>query len=341
MTDGERPNLLLIMTDQQRGDCLGIDGHRCCRRRWNIHFFGALGHALPAGLLRVPHLHPGAADDHVRPGAGRMAWWATRRRGLGSVATLAGELAAPATSASWSASCTYGPAQRYGFDHMRLADGTRGANNDYLLWRNGPRPTLGHGARRFAQRLDGPPEAPGRDTDAHLLVRRPGHRLSHQARSLVRPSSSTLVHRSPPAVQRHRVLLRPLRPIASCPGRSVGDWAPEFDAPERGLDPEAAETGALGSASDERCSTAAGYYGAINYVDTQIGRLFSTCGTRALRQHLYPVHGRPWREAGRPQHVRASPGRWRHRPRSVPGAGARRLGYPPRRRVRRPWAYRT
>ena len=71
-----RPNILLILTDQQRGDCLGIEGHPVLQTP-HLDFIGGDGRALPARLLGIADLHPGAAHAHVRPGAGRRtAWWA-------------------------------------------------------------------------------------------------------------------------------------------------------------------------------------------------------------------------------------------------------------------------
>ena len=75
--DQSRPNVLLIVTDQQRGDCLGIDGHPVLQTP-AMDWLGHLGNFLPPRLLRVPLLHPGSTRADVgtsRPT--RTAWSAS------------------------------------------------------------------------------------------------------------------------------------------------------------------------------------------------------------------------------------------------------------------------
>ena len=69
---------------------------------------------------------------------------------------------------------------------------------------------------------------------------------------------------TPPQIYYDRYINRDL------PEPVVGDWAPEFDGPRKGLDPDASEI--CLSAQDMQCARAA-YYGMVNFIDDQIGRL--------------------------------------------------------------------
>jgi arylsulfatase A-like enzyme len=55
----------------------------------------------------------------------------------------------------------------------------------------------------------------------------------------------------------------------------VGDWAPEFDGAQKGLNPNAWEI--CLDEHDMHCARAA-YYGMINFIDDQIGRLIQSTG---------------------------------------------------------------
>ena len=74
---------------------------------------------------------------------------------------------------------------------------------------------------------------------------------------------------TPPATYYDRYIHRDL------PDPIIGDWAPEFDGPQKGLDPNAWEI--CLDEHDMRCSRAA-YYGMINFVDDQVGRLIQYAG---------------------------------------------------------------
>ena len=74
---------------------------------------------------------------------------------------------------------------------------------------------------------------------------------------------------TPPATYYDRYIHRDL------PDPIIGDWTPEFDGPQKGLDPNAWEI--CLDEHDMRCSRAA-YYGMINFVDDQVGRLIQYAG---------------------------------------------------------------
>jgi len=74
---------------------------------------------------------------------------------------------------------------------------------------------------------------------------------------------------TPPALYYERYIHRDLPPPV------VGDWAPEFDGPQKGLDPNASKI--YLDEYDMQCARAA-YYGMINFIDDQIGRLLQFAG---------------------------------------------------------------
>ena len=57
MPDPQRPNVLLIVTDQQRGDCLGVDGHPVLQTP-NMDWIGASGTRFRRGYAECPSCIP-------------------------------------------------------------------------------------------------------------------------------------------------------------------------------------------------------------------------------------------------------------------------------------------
>jgi arylsulfatase A-like enzyme len=72
------------------------------------------------------------------------------------------------------------------------------------------------------------------------------------------------------------------------PGPVIGDWAPRAAGPVKGQNPEGPETRGFVSLSEaEMHACRAGYYGLINHVDTQVGRLLQYLrDTRLLEDTL-------------------------------------------------------
>lgn len=171
--------------------------------------------------------------------------------------------------------------KRYGFDHMQKADGTRGAGgpdmpefgNDYTDWlrsqhhRHEIHPAMAHGV------------------SSNSFVGRPHHLPEHQMHSFwcINQAMEFLQKRdptvpfflnisfidphppfTPPPCYYDRYINRDL------PSPVVGNWAKPYDAAQAGLSPNAFE-GAI-TPQAMQC-TRAGYYGMINFIDDQIGRL--------------------------------------------------------------------
>ena len=125
-----RPNILLITTDQQRGDCLGLepDGPDCLQTP-NLDWIGRTGTHFRRGYAECPSCIPATtrADDWD----GTRCEWCCRviegRSGIRHT-PLAGELSDSRLSnrndRQTPSECLM--RKRYGFDHMQLADATRG-----------------------------------------------------------------------------------------------------------------------------------------------------------------------------------------------------------------------
>ncbi len=189
--------------------------------------------------------------------------------------TLAGEL----TRAGYQTEMVgkfhlYPHRKRYGFEHLRLSDSHHAQNNDYTDW------LMHAGAVPFeAGRAHG--------VSGNGWVGRPDYLPEHQTHAFwcVSQALDFLRKRDPTTpfflnisfVDPHPPLTPPRfyydRYISQVvPMPVVGDWAPPFAGPEKGLDINASIL-CLDEAA-MRCARA-GYFGLINHVDDQLGRLIS------------------------------------------------------------------
>ena len=178
--------------------------------------------------------------------------------------------------------------KRYGFDHMQLADATRGNNNDYVEWlqqshgRNDVDPGMAHGV------------------SANGWVGRPHHLPEEQMHTFwcIDRALDFLRKRDPAApfflnisfIDPHPPLTPPLHYYQryiqrELPPPVVGDWAPEFEGAQKGLDPNAWEI--CLDDYDMKCARAA-YYGMINFIDDQNRSSDSVCWwIQGLLRHFY------------------------------------------------------
>ncbi|MYB58512.1 MAG: sulfatase-like hydrolase/transferase [Gemmatimonadetes bacterium] len=148
-----RPNILLIMTDQQRGDCIGLDP--CsppCLQTPNLDWIARTGTHFHRGYSECPSCIPArrCLMTGTAPAANgvvgfKSAQWHPPH-------TLAGELSRAGYQTEMIGKLHLNPKRkRYGFDHMQLADATRGDHNDYVEWlqqyhnRNEVHPGMAHG----------------------------------------------------------------------------------------------------------------------------------------------------------------------------------------------------
>ena len=268
----QRPNILLVTTDQQRGDCLGIEGHACLQThnldslvRRGARFRRAYAECpscIPARRSLMTGLAPAAhgmvgfqyqdfEPSHTLPGELRQAGYETK---------LVGKLHLQ----------PYG--KRFGFDHMLLTDNI-GGNTDYTAWlrergESAPDATADHGimGEYWASRPDTLPE---KKKHAYWIASKAIEFLTRQRD----PTAPFFLNVSffdphtpfiPPQPHWDRYIQRQMPPAA------VGDWAPDFGGPQKGLGSFAPH--AHVDDQDLRDARAA-YYATIHFVDDQIGRI--------------------------------------------------------------------
>ncbi len=266
----DQPNILLLMTDQQRGDCLGIAGHPVVQTPYLDHLaasgtrFRRAYTACPVCIPARRTLMTGQTPFHH----GVMMNYDTRLEGP----TLPGELTRAGYQAHLVGKLHLWPHRKlHGFSSADWSDGP-GHGGDYDTWlvEQGvlqPHAGLSHGA------------------DRNGYVARPWHleeRL-HFTNWCADKALEFLRRRDPTVPFFLNVSFhQPHQPC--CPPQAyydrylqqdlgepyVGAWARVYDDPQRGL-PVAAWRAALPPQVLRQYR--AGYYGCINHIDDQIGRI--------------------------------------------------------------------
>ena len=268
-----RPNIVLFMTDQQRGDCLGIDGHPVLQTPYLDelavggarfrHAYTACPVCVPARRTLMSGRKP--ASHGVLMNAG----------GLLDGPTLPGELSLAGYQTHLIGKLHLFPWRKlYGFDGSAWADSPLGSpgSDDYQLFltREGVRSWnagVAHGANQNG------------------WVSRPWHMAEHlHFTNWCADQALEFLHRRDPTVpfflkvsfhQPHQPCTPPQpywdRYIGmDLPEPVVGDWARIYDAPVRGQ-----AVASWRTALDPQLMRQyrAGYYGSINHIDDQIGRV--------------------------------------------------------------------
>jgi arylsulfatase len=282
--DNLRPDILLIVTDQQRGDCLGLAGHPVLRTP-NLDFLGAGGARFRRAYSEVPSCIParhvlmsGQSPETV----GMLGFYYRNERcPWNPPATLAGCLRDAGYETRMIGKLHLQPARRrYGFDHMELADGIGGP--DYLDWlraRGVPEhqlpSTLGIGSCSWLAR---PNPLPEELTYPAWVVDRAIDALRKRDPSTPLFLNLSIFSPHPPLVpSAHHFAHYDRQPNLGAP--RIGDWVEPFRGPRQGLHPEGGEQRVdLDPATMHRCRV--GYYGLIHELDAQIGRLLTALGKR-------------------------------------------------------------
>ena len=275
-----RPNILLITTDQQRGDCIGLDPLApAALQTPNLDWLARSGAHFLHAYAECPSCIP--ARRTLMTGLAPAANGAVGFKGApwNPPHTLAGELSRAGYQTEMIGKLHLHPRRkRYGFEHMQLADATRGADNEYVDWlrtrhgRSDIDPGMAHGISSNGW-VGRPHHLPEEQMHTFWCIDR--------AMDFLRkcdPEAPFFLNISfidphppltPPAFYYQRYLERDL------PGPEMGDWAPPFDGPQRGLDPNASQI--CLSPQDLHCARAA-YYGMVNFIDDQLGRLRQFAG---------------------------------------------------------------
>jgi len=268
-----RPNIVLITTDQQRGDCLGIEGHPVLQTPY-LDQMGAHGIHFRSGYSEHPQCIParrtlmtgqtalshGVCNNYMAPLHG---------------ATLPGELTKAGYHTHLVGKLHLSPPRKlYGFMSADWSDGPYGgAKGDYGRWleKNGipSRQAEGHGAN-----VNGWPSRPWHlDERFHFenwatecaldfLERRDPTVPFFLNLSYFHPHQPC----TPPQAYWDRYI------NADLPEPVEAEWSKKFDHYEPGL-PVASWQTLLSPAQMRQFR--AGYYGSINHIDDQIGRVLA------------------------------------------------------------------
>jgi len=268
----ERPNFLFIMTDQQRGDCLGLDGHPVLLTP-NMDTIGRRGSAFAHCHTTCPSCiaaRRSLMSGQFPPTHGIVGY----RDGIewDAPPTLPGVLsdAGYHTFLAGRSMHQHPPRKRYGFDHMAL----HGWDTDYGAWleRNAPE---GAGGYYGTGVMHNDWTAHPWHLDEHLhntnwtvtgalkfLQNRDPSCPFFLAVSFIAPHPPLI----PPAFYMERYLRMDL------PDPVIGDWAtPPDEADLRaGVSPNKVDL-----TGEALRSCRAAYYGLINHVDDQIRRILN------------------------------------------------------------------
>ena len=290
----KRPHILLITTDQQRGDCLGLDGHPVLQTP-NLDALGQSGAFFRRGYTECPSCIPARRTlmSGQAPIAHGMVGYADGVE-WNPAHTLAGELSNAGYQTEMVGKLHLWPhRKRFGFDHMRWADATHGwnASNDYIDW------LVSEGAVHVEG--NGSHVAVSHGVDANGWVGRPNNLAEKHTHTtwcvneaidfLIRRDPSTPFFLNVSFIDPHPPLTPPQfyydRYVnEKLPMPVVGDWAKRFDGPQRGLDVAAAHV-----CLDERTMryARAAYYGMINHIDDQVGRLLGYLHRNGLHRDTF------------------------------------------------------
>jgi arylsulfatase A-like enzyme len=288
----ERPNFVLITTDQQRGDCLGLEGHSVLSTP-NLDQLGREGTYFRRGYSETPSCVPARRTlmSGMAPAAQGMVGY---RDGVpwDPPHTLAGELTRAGYQTEMIGKLHLVPLRkRYGFDHIQLAESTtkRGVANDYVDWlrESGSvplelvEPGVAHGVSANGW-VGRPHFLPEHRTHTAWCVNQAMRFLDTRDPTVPFFLNVSLVDPHPPLTPPQFYYDRYM--ALDLPEPVVGDWVPPFTGPETGQDINASRV-KLDRETMRR--TRAAYYGMINHVDDQLGRLFSHLATLGLRRNTF------------------------------------------------------
>lgn len=269
MNKQKKPNILLIITDQQRGDCLGVDGHPILLTpnmddiaRQGVRFSQAYSTCPSCIAARRSILTGQFPPTHGMVGFQDGVEFFPEH-------TLPGELSAAGyqTFLAGRSMHQYPPRKRYGYDHMvLLGDIEKGRQNtfDSGLTGNGWTARPWHLEERLHPTVETVDEAV-----RFFKIWRDPNCPFFMTVGFVAPHPPLC----PPAFYLERYLRMNL------PQPVIGDWAVP---PENGFSVDTDRVNLQGEALH---SCQAAYYGLINHVDDQICRLIQALG-------INPVTGR-------------------------------------------------
>ncbi|MEF3304571.1 arylsulfatase [Paenibacillus sp. GYB003] len=275
----KKPNVLLIMTDQQRWDTIGCCGNKAIETP-NLDWLASMGTVFTSAYTPSPSCIPARASlltgmDPWNTGILGMGR-GQGQMGVGFRHTLPGELAQAGYHTQGVGKMHFYPQRALnGFHRTVLDESGRvhdpGFVSDYKQW--------------FDRNKSGDYGIVDHGIDWNSWMARPYHapEFLHPTVWTVNESIKCLKERDPTKPFFLKTsFARPHSPYdppayyfdmyrnKALPEASVGDWASVHDVPEDGASP----TAWRGVRSREEIRRArAGYYGSITFIDHQIGRL--------------------------------------------------------------------
>jgi arylsulfatase A-like enzyme len=275
----EQPNILLITTDQQRGDCLGLDGHPVLQTP-NLDWLGRSGTFFRRGYSECPSCIPArrVLMTGQAPDANGLVGFAGFEN-YDPPHTLAGELTRAGYQTEMVGKLHLFPLRkRYGFEHLTLSGashswGGKVGENEYVDWlrargKEATEPGVAHGvdANGWVGR---PSHLPEEETHTYWCVSKAIEFLERRDPTAPFFLNLSLIDPHPPLTPPQFYYDRYIQ--EELPQPVVGDWVDWLPDPQRGLNVDAARVHL--DAKTMRYARAA-YYGMINFVDDQLGRLF-------------------------------------------------------------------
>ncbi|HEY3236813.1 MAG TPA: sulfatase-like hydrolase/transferase [Polyangiaceae bacterium] len=297
MTRSKRPNLLLITTDQQRWDTLGVNGNRVLKTT-HLDALAARGVNFTRAYSTVPSCI--AARRSILTGQhgathGMVGYEdGTQYNPIFTLPSLLGDAGYQTQLIGKLHQFPQG--KRFGFDHIVLSEqldyrpsSIYFGRNDYVDWL---KVRAGSGA-----------EPGGHGLGPNSRLARPFHldEELHQTSFLVHAAIEFLTRRRDPACPwflhlsfwaPHPPLVPPkaywdrychrddLKPV-------IGGWAPKDRTPKPGLAPDAA-VGPFDA--EEIRQTIAGYYASIHHIDNRINHLFERAFQRGSPTYDEPLY---------------------------------------------------
>ncbi len=269
-----RPNLLLITTDQQRGDCLGCAGHPALETPY-LDQLAAEGVRFRRAYTTVPACTPARAALLT----GMDQWHHGRLSMTGGdplefPATMPGELARAGYHTQAVGKMHFAPQRRlYGFHHMVLDESGRRQGrfvSDYHRW--------------FEEHREGAYGYRDHSIDWNSWMARPSHLPEHlhpthwtaseairflQDRDPSKPFFLWLSFARPHSpYDPPQVYYEMYRDHPALPEPYIGEWAAEFGVANDDVNAPFTRR------SDREVRRArAAYYGSITFIDHQIGRV--------------------------------------------------------------------
>ena len=284
----ERPNIVLIMTDQHRGDCLGIDGHPVVQTPY-LDQIAAGGVRFRTAYTACPVCAPARRTlmTGQKPVShGVFTNYDTWLHGP----TLPGELARAGYQTHLVGKLHLHPVRKlHGFMSADWADGPSRSNaGDYLRF-----------LRREGVHLPDPAVASG--TDVNGWLGRPWHlpEQLHFSNWCADRALEFLGTRDPTVPFFLKVSFHHPHPPCNppqpyydryiamdLPEPYVGDWARVYDASQRGLP---VDSWRISLDPPIMKQFRAAYYGCITHIDDQVGRILFALQSQRIRQNTIVV----------------------------------------------------